>query len=210
LASIRAIIEALADEMVDDPETIQRYLSTAQKDVRSLSLLIDDLFEMAQIDAGGITINKELNSLSDLVSDTIESFSEIAKKQGVQLEGEIAPGIDYIYIDAPRISRVFNNLVSNALRHTPPGGAIKILITPLSGNAFIEVSNSGEMIPPEDIPHLFDRFYRGEKSRSRATGGSGLGLAISKGFVEAHGGTIDVESQPDLTRFYFNLPIADK
>jgi signal transduction histidine kinase len=209
LASIRAIIEALADDMVDDPATIHRYLSTAQKDVRFLSLLIDDLFEMAQLDAGGIKIQKELNSLSDLVSDTIESFSEMAQNQGVIVEGEIAPDLDHIYMDAPRISRVFNNLVSNALRHTPSGGIIKILVKPLMGNAYIEVNNTGDMIPTEDLPYIFERFYRGEKSRSRATGGSGLGLAISKGFVEAHGGTIGVESQPDITRFYFTLPTAE-
>jgi len=209
LASIRAIIEALADGMVDDPETIHRYLRTAKKDVRSLSLLIDDLFQMAQLDAGGLTIHKEMNSISDIVSDTIESFSEKAQRQGVQLEGEVAPGIDHFYLDASRISRVFNNLVTNALRHTPSGGVIKIYVKPSSGNAFIEVRNNGEKIPPEDLPFLFERFYRGEKSRSRATGGSGLGLAISKGFVEAHGGTIGVESRPEGTRFYFTLPMSD-
>jgi signal transduction histidine kinase len=206
LASIRAIIEALADEIVEDPATIHRYLNTAQKDVRSLSILIDDLFEMAQLDAGGITIHKELNSLSDLVSDTIESYSTMARNQGIHLEGEISPEIDYIYMDAPRISRVFNNLVSNALRYTPPEGLIKISIEHRIEYAYIEVSNSGDMIPPEDIPYIFDRFFRGEKSRSRATGGSGLGLAISKGFVEAHGGKIGVESNPEITRFYFTLP----
>ena len=208
LASIRAIIEALADEMVDDPETIQRYLRTAQKDVRSLSLLIDDLFQMAQLDAGGLTIHKEMNSISDLVSDTIESFSEMAQRQGVQLKGEVASGFNHVYLDAPRISRVFYNLVSNALRHTPSGGVIKIHVKPSAENAFIEVSNTGEMIPPEDLPFLFERFYRGEKSRSRATGGSGLGLAISKGFVEAHGGTVGVESRPEGTRFYFTIPMS--
>jgi signal transduction histidine kinase len=208
LASIRAIIEALADEMVDDPETIQRYLITAKKDVRSLSLLIDDLFQMAQLDAGGLKIHKEMNSISDLVSDTIESFSELAQKQGVQLEGKVAPGFEHFYLDAPRISRVFNNLVTNALRHTPSGGVIEIQVIPQASYAVIEISNSGEMIPPEDIPFLFERFYRGEKSRSRATGGSGLGLAISKGFIEAHGGTIGVESQPGSTCFYFTLPMS--
>ena len=163
---------------------------------------------MAQLDAGGLTIHKEMNSISDLVSDTIESFSEMAQSQGVQLEGDIAPDFDHFYLDAPRISRVFNNLVTNALRHTPSGGVIKIRIKSSARNAYIEVSNTGEMIPPEDLPFLFERFYRGEKSRSRATGGSGLGLAISKGFVEAHGGTIGVESRLEGTRFYFTLPMS--
>ena len=112
LASVRAIIEALADGMVDDPETVQRYLRTAQKDIGALSMLIDDLFQMAQIDAGGLKLEINDNSISDLISDTLESFSELAQRQGVHLEGRIDPGLDIVRMDAPRIGRVLNNLVT--------------------------------------------------------------------------------------------------
>jgi signal transduction histidine kinase len=209
LASIRAIIEALKDGMVEDPEMVQRYLVTAQRDIRYLSAMIDDLFQLAQIDAGGLQLNREPASLSDLVSDTLESFSEIASQQGIRLEGAVAPGCDPISIDVQRIGRVLNNLVRNALQHTPQGGAVQLSAFPTSGQVCVEVTDTGEGINPEDIPHLFERFYRGDKSGNRQTGGAGLGLAIAKGIVEAHDGKIFVESEHGKgSRFYFFLPLS--
>lgn len=206
LASIRAIIEALADGMVEDQDTVQRYLSTAQKEIKTLSLLIDDLFQMSQLDTGGLPLNKELNSMTDLVSDTLESFSELATKKGINLKGEVTAGVDPVLMDGQRISRVLDNLLSNALRYTSQGGEIELRVESKGKSIQVEVSNTGEQIEEKDLPFLFERFYRGEKSRSRSTGGSGLGLAIAKGIVEAHGGQIDVESRPGLTRFFFTLP----
>jgi signal transduction histidine kinase len=207
LASIRAIVEALADGMVEDAETQQRYLNTARRDIQNLSVLIDDLFEMAQFDAGGLKLDRELSSLADLISDTLESFSELAARQGVRLEGSVAPGMGPVLMDMQNIGRVLNNLVSNALRYTPAGGTVSITAAPLGGGARVEVADSGEGVPPEILPYIFDRFYRGDQSRNRATGGAGLGLAIAKGIVEAHGGEIGVESTPGQgARFYFTLP----
>jgi signal transduction histidine kinase len=207
LASIRAIVEALADEMVDDPETRRRYLRTAKRDILSLSNLIDDLFELAQLDAGGLTLDLQPNSLSDLLSDTLESFSALATERGVTLRGELEERIDAVPMDANRIGRVLNNLISNALRHTPPGGEVQLSARRAAGSVEVEVSDTGEGFSAEDLPHLFERFYRGEKSRSRATGGVGLGLAIAKGFVEAHGGQIHAGLVPDGgARFVLTLP----
>jgi signal transduction histidine kinase len=199
LASIRAIVEALADGVVDDPETVDRYLHTAQRDIRSLSVLIDDLFELAQLEAGGLRLELGLNSISDLISDTMESFSELAARQGVTLEGSVEPGVDPVVMDAQQIGRVLANLVGNALRHTPAGGTVQVQAAPTPASTGtegvqVQVRDSGEGIHPEDLPHVFDRFYRGEKSRNRSSGGAGLGLAIAKGIVEAHGGRISVES----------------
>jgi signal transduction histidine kinase len=206
LASIRAIVEALADGMVDDPETVQRYLRTAQRDIRSLALLIDDLFQMAQLEAGGLRLDRDLNSLTDLISDTLESFSALAVRQGQILEGNCEPGIDPVFIDARRIGQVLRNLVDNALRHTPEGGRVEVRCTRAPAGVLVEVIDSGEGIAPEDLPHIFEQFYRGEKSRSRATGGAGLGLAIARGIVQAHGGEMGVESRVgEGTRFYFTL-----
>jgi signal transduction histidine kinase len=207
LASIRAILEALADGMVEDPNTVQRYLRTAQKDIGALSSLIDDLFQMAQLDAGGLPLELGMNSISDLISDTLESFKELAARQGVALTGEVEPKVDPLWMDAQRIGRVLNNLIGNALRHTPDGGYIHVHAAALPQGVRVEVTDSGEGIRPEDLPYVFDRFYRGEKSRNRATGGAGLGLAIARGIIEAHGGRIAVESQTaQFTRFYFILP----
>ena len=203
---MRAVLEALYDGVVEDPETVKRYLGTAQRDVRSLSALIDDLFQMAQLDTGGIPLDKADSSLADLVSDTLESFSELANRQGVLLEGSVGPGVDPVLMDTQRIGRVLNNLISNALRHTPAGGQVEVKVRRAGAGVEVTVRDSGEGIRPEDLPHIFERFYRGEKSRSRATGGAGLGLAISRGIVQAHGGEISVASQPGDTRFTFTLP----
>ena len=209
LTSIRVMLEALADGIVDDPDTVQRYLQTAQRHIRSLSVLIDDLFEMAELDAGGLHLDQRPNSISDLISDTLESFSALAAQQGVALEGSFEPGIDPVCMDAGKIGRVLANLVSNALQHTPAGGHVHVRATRFGEAIQIEVRDSGEGIDPEDLPHVFDQFYRGEKSRSRDTGGSGLGLAIAKGIVEAHGGRIGAESSlGEGTRFFFSLPAA--
>lgn len=105
LASIRAVLEALADGVVDEPATVQRYLATAQRDVRSLSSLIDDLFQMAQLDAGGLPLDRSKNSLADLISDTLESFSELAARQGTRLEGNAESMVDPVVMDTPRIGR---------------------------------------------------------------------------------------------------------
>jgi len=207
LASIRAIVEALADGMVEDADTRQRYLNTARRDIQELSALIDDLFEMAQIDAGGLRLEREPSSLADLISDTLESFSELAAREAVRLDGSIAPGVGRVLMDVQSIGRVLDNLVSNALRHTAAGGTVSIKAAPAAAGVRVEVADSGQGIPPEILPHIFDRFYRGEQSRSRATGRAGLGLAIAKGIVEAHGGEIGVESAVGKgARFYFTLP----
>jgi signal transduction histidine kinase len=209
LASIRVIVEALADGVVQDTATVERYLQTAQRDIRSLSRLIDDLFEMAQLDAGGLQLERRPNSIADLISDTLESFSAQAERQGVRLEGSCASGVDPVWIDAQQIGRVLANLVSNALRHTPAGGTVSVRALTTAESAQVEIADTGEGINADDLPHVFEQFYRGEKSRSRATGGAGLGLAIAKGIIEAHGGRIWVESRPGQgTRFCCTLPAS--
>ena len=209
LASIRAIVEALADGVVEDPDTVHRYLNTAQREIRSLSLLIDDLFELAQIEAGGLRLELLPNSISDLISDTLESFSELAARQEVTLDASAEPGVDPVLMDARQIGRVLANLLGNALRHTPAGGTVQVQATRTAEKVLVEIADTGEGMDAEDLPHVFERFYRAEKSRSRATGGSGLGLAIAKGIVEAHGGQIHVESATGQgTRFFFTLSVA--
>ncbi|HLF75512.1 MAG TPA: ATP-binding protein [Anaerolineales bacterium] len=207
LTSMRAILEALSDGIVEDPETVKRYLITAQRDVRSLSALIDDLFQMAQLDAGGFPLHRAGASLNDLVSDTLESFAELAKQRDITLEGHAESDVDPVFMDTQAIGRVLNNLISNALRHTPPGGRVSVWVRRTDSGVDVTVSDTGEGIHAEDIPHIFKRFYRGEKSRSRETGGAGLGLAIARGIVRAHGGDIRVESQVGKgTQFSFHIP----
>jgi signal transduction histidine kinase len=207
LASMRAILEALSDGVVDEPEMVKRYLLTAQRDVMSLSALIDDLFQMSQLDAGGFPLHRAPASLNDLVSDTLESFSQLAKQQEITLEGQVESDVDPVLMDTQAIGRVFNNLISNALRHTPPQGRVSVWVRREGPGVDVTVSDTGEGIRGQDIPHIFERFYRGDASRRRGTGGAGLGLAIARGIVQAHGGDIQVQSEPGKgTQFTFHLP----
>ena len=207
LASMRAILEAVSDGVVDDPGTVKRYLNTAQRDVSNLSALIDDLFQMAQLDAGGFPLNKDVSSLSDLVSDTLESFTELAKQQGIALEGNVDLNVDPVHMDTQAIGRVLNNLIGNALRHSARG-RVSVWVRRSELGVDVTVSDTGEGIREEDLAHIFERFYRGDASRSRNRGsGAGLGLAIARGIVRAHGGDIKVESQVGKgTQFTFFIP----
>ncbi len=213
LASARALIEAVADGVAADRETEERYLSSARRELAHLSRLVDDLFELARIDAGALQLTFEEASLHDLISDTISSFQPQAERRGVTLVGEVSGEVDPVLVNPPRLQRVLHNLVSNALRHTPADGTVALCVTPEGDDVRVEVSDTGEGIATEDLPRVFERSFRTERSRTRAeredTPGAGLGLAIARGLIEAHGGTMDVES--DLgrgSRFYFTLKRA--
>jgi signal transduction histidine kinase len=210
LASTRALIEALADGVATDPQTESRYLSSASRELEHLSRLVDDLFELARIDAGLLQLTFEETSLHDLISDTISSFQPQAKQLGVTLVGEVSDDVDPVLVNPPRLQRVLHNLLSNALRHTPTDGTVALRATPRGDEVRVEVSDTGEGISAEDLPRVFERSFRAERSRTRAgredSPGAGLGLAIVRGLIEAHGGTIDVQS--DLghgSRFLFTL-----
>jgi len=208
LASMRAVLEALSDGVVEDPETVKRYLNTAQRDVKNLSVLIDDLFQMAQLDAGGFPLHRAEASLNDLVSDTLESFTELAKQQEITLEGNVDSDVDPVHMDTQAIGRVLNNLIGNALRHTFNQGRVSVWVRRTTQGIEVTVSDTGEGIRADDLPHIFERFYRGDAARSRNRGtGAGLGLAIARGIVQAHGGDIHVESAIGKgTQFTFYIP----
>lgn len=200
LASVRALVEALADGVAADPETEKRYLASAGREIEHLSRLVDDLFELARIDAGVLQLTLEEASLHDMISDTIASFQPQAQSRGVRLVGEVSEGVDPVLMNPPRLQRVLHNLVSNALRHTPADGTVALRAVPGDREVEVEVSDTGEGIATEDLPHVFERSFRGEKSRTRPeeanAPGAGLGLAIARGLVEAHGGTIQAHSSP--------------
>ncbi len=210
LASTRALIEAVADGVAADPEAEARYLSSARRELTHLSRLVDDLFELARIDAGVLQLTLEESSLHDLISDTISSFQPQADNRSVRLVGEISGDVDPVLANPPRLQRVLHNLVSNALRHTPADGTVALRAAPHGSEVRVEVSDTGEGIAPEDLPRVFERSFRAERSRTRSeedgAPGAGLGLAIARGLIEAHGGTMDVESSlGGGSRFRFTL-----
>jgi len=197
LTSIRAMIETLHDGVVQDPATIRRYYQTIRSDIIGLNSLIDDLFELAQLDAGGLVLDMSWHSLGDMISDTLESFRALAEQRGITLHGEVGADVDPVLLNAPKIGRVLTNLLGNALRYTPDGGEVYVAAARTAEGVKVTVQDSGPGFNPDDLPRLFEQFYRGEQARSRATGGAGLGLAIARGIVEAHNGRIWAENAPE-------------
>lgn len=209
LASIRAMVEAINDGVVADEVTVGRYMQTIGAEVERLRTLINDLFELSQIDAGALELRPERGSLHDLISDTLRSFGAPAAQRGVHLAGSVHAALPPVRMDGARVQRVLDNLVGNALRHTPTGGTVE-LRAEVDGDAVrVTVQDSGEGIPPHELPHVFQPFYRGDAARSRP-GGAGLGLTIARGIVELHGGRLWVESAPGRgTAFHFTLPTEE-
>ena len=209
LTSMRAMIEALLDGVVDDPETVRRYLGGTQAEIQHLSRLIDDLFELARLDVGHPALAFEWSSLSDLLSDLVGGL-HLPPDRAITLQTEVAPDLDPVYMAPDKIERVLYNLLDNAVRHTPPGGTITLTARRQADGITVAVHNTGSLIAVADQPLIFERFYRGgDASRSGSSGGrgTGLGLAIARGFVEAHGGVIRVTSTPAQgTTFTFSLP----
>jgi signal transduction histidine kinase len=210
LASLQLVIDALVDGVADDPQTQQRYLRTAQIEIANLKELINDLFELSQLESGHIDLKLQRTSLSDLLSDTLSAMRAMAERRGVRLDGHVSSDIDPVRMDPEKIQRVLYNLLSNAIRHTPGGGEVLLMAETIPGGVRVTVRDSGEGISSEDLPHVFERFYRSEQARTRdqdGERGAGLGLAIARGLIEAHRGTIEVESQPGQgARFTFTIP----
>jgi two-component system OmpR family sensor kinase/two-component system sensor histidine kinase BaeS len=181
-----------------------------------LNRLISDLRELAQAEAGQLGLNIQPTKLHPLVEGAADLFVELAREKEVNLETTLPDHLPPVQADPDRVRQVLHNLLTNALRHTPAGGRITIQVDPPAeedATTFVQVtvSDTGPGIPAKDLPHVFDRFWRADKSRSREYGGSGLGLAIARQLVEAQGGQIGVESDgvPDQgSRFWFTLPVA--
>ena len=193
LASMRAMVEAVEDGVVSDPETVHRYLRTIKGEVAHLSTLIDDLFELARLDSGTLELHLQPVSAGELLAVVLESMAIQAEERVLHIS---SPGTTLapVLVDPQKIQRVLYNLVQNAICYTPSDGAISVSVHDLGPMVQIDVADTGQGIPNEELDKIFGRFYRGEKSRSREYGGSGLGLAIAKGIVEAHGGRIWVQS----------------
>jgi len=196
ITSIRVMIEALHDGVVDDRDTVQRYYRTIRADIIALNSLIDDLFELAQLEAGGLRIELASHSLRDLVSDTLEVFQPLAAQRKVALVGEVADDLDPVRLNAAKINRVLANLLSNALRYTPDGGVVRLTAVRTPEGVMVTVQDSGSGFNEADMPRIFEQFYRGEQARTRAAGGAGLGLAIARAIVVAHNGRIWAENAP--------------
>jgi signal transduction histidine kinase len=204
LASIRAMVEAITDGVVDEP-TSRRYLENVLNETARLGALIDDLFELSQIDTGALRLDFVETKVAGIISEAVSSMEPQARARGIHFESQLPENDARVVADPPRLQRALYNLIHNALRHTPSDGTVMLAAASTPDEVVISVSDTGEGIPEQDLPFVFDRFWRGDPSRHED--GVGLGLAISKSIVEAHRGRIWAESMPGKgSRFSLALP----
>jgi two-component system OmpR family sensor kinase/two-component system sensor histidine kinase BaeS len=191
---------------IDEEETARLYDET-----RLLSRLVDDLRELAQAEAGQLQLNLGKIDLKVVIASTADVFNAMAAEKHISIAVDAPADLPPVKADSERVSQVLRVLLSNALRHTPANGTIKLAAVVVSDKQQVGVSvqDTGDGIAPDELPFVFERFWRGDKSRARETGGSGLGLAIAKQLIESQGGSIGVESHIGQgSRFWFMLPMA--
>ena len=205
LTVIQGNLEAMLDGVL--PSSPQE-IATLRDETALLARLVSDLRLLSLAEAGQLKLERVEVDPTELITRAVEPFRLQAQSSQIELALEIAANLPFINVDADRIAQVIRNLLNNALRHTAAGGTITLTCRKETAQSLlITVSDTGEGIPPDDLPFVFDRFYRADKSRSRASGGSGIGLTIAKQLVEAHGGKVWVESQPGRgATFGFTLP----
>jgi signal transduction histidine kinase len=202
IASMQAMLEALEDGLAQPDD----YLPVLQQQVQSLALLVDDLFELARIDAGALTLELRDAKLAGLVHACLRGLQAEARLRRVTLEARVDD--DAIAWCAPdQLQRVLLNLVTNALRHTPSDGSVAVLVDPHPRGFQVSVEDTGEGLAPEAQRRMFEGFWRGDAARTTGTAGAGLGLAIARGLVEAQGGQIWAEPRAGGgARVCFTLP----
>jgi signal transduction histidine kinase len=205
ISNLRGYLEAISDGLVQPDE---KAIKSLHEEADSLARLVADLQELTLADSGKLKITMQPEDISKLVQESVRAIQGKAANKGISVSSELPEVLPLVDIDAQRIKQVLNNLLDNAIAHTGAGGSVSITSRQQEDSIFISVTDTGEGIPPEHLPLIFERFYRVDKSRTRATGGTGLGLTIAKRLVEAHGGTIGVTSQPGQgSVFTFSLPV---
>jgi signal transduction histidine kinase len=209
LASLQGYLETLHFKHAElAPEERRAYLETALKQTEQLSRLVGRLFDLAKLDSAQAVVTPEPFALGDLVQDVIQDFELAARQKGIAIHTSARPDLPLVIGDIGLIERALRNLIENALRYTETGGTVTVFASPGTGSAVVEVADTGIGIPAHELPRIFDRFYRIEKSRGLAEGNAGLGLAITKRILELHGSTIGVTSDPGKTVFRFTVRYA--
>jgi signal transduction histidine kinase len=208
LANIKGYLEAASDGLIETNEDTIRKLD---EEATLLTRLVDDLQELSLAEAGELKLDCEPVEISQIIKTTVQMMQTKASQKDVVLEFTLADNLPEVYIDIHRISQVLRNLIENAITATPPGGTISISTQQIEDYIEVGVEDNGEGIPTDDLDNIFERLYRVDKSRARATGGSGLGLTIARRLVEAHGGHIRVESEQGKgSCFSFTIPITHR
>lgn len=214
LTSIAGFSQAIVDGVVDDREGIVRSARVINDEARRLQRLISDLLDLSKIESGSFPLDIHEVDCASFLTGALDILRQQAEAEGKHLTVQIPPNSPFVRVDPDRVAQVIRNLVANALAFTGPGGHIEVRARPsasTSGMMEIEVRDDGRGIRPEDLPLIFDRFYRADPARSGLRGGAGLGLAIAKEIVEAHGGTIRAISELGKgSTFTFTVPLASR
>lgn len=209
LSLIQGYAEALADGVADSKETEREYAAIIAEEGIRLKKMVDELLDLAHLERHDLPLQKERIEIAPLLERIFREVNQAFAEKGVELISQVAPGISHISAQPDRLAQVLLNLLTNALRHSPPGGRVTVTVSP-TGKGMIRftVADTGPGIPAQHLSHVWERFYRVDKARSRSEGGSGLGLAIVKQIVEAHGGKVGVASLEGRgATFWFDLPL---
>ncbi len=207
LAGIRAVTEALEDGLVSDPETVGRYHRTLREEAETLTVLVDDLFQLSRIQAGTLHLNLERSSIGDLVSDAVAAAEPLARRRGISLVGQLEEPMPELVLSMPEISRVIRNLLENAIRHSRPDSTVLLEAGTEPDHVYVSVTDACGGIPEAEIDRVFQTGFRSATARTPGHDGAGLGLAIARGLVEAHKGRIDVVNESGGCRFTFQLSL---
>jgi two-component system sensor histidine kinase BaeS len=209
VANILVTAEALLAGAAEDPEQRRRMLEAIAREAERLARLVRQLLDLLSFQSGRMQLAAQPVAVRDLVEDAVGRFAPRAAALGVALEGAAGRGPGVVDVDPDRMAEVLDNLIDNALRHTPRGGTVRVAYAAEEGGVALRVADTGRGIPAHDLPFVFEKFYRGDAARSRDAGGTGLGLAIVKAIVDAHGGTVAVDSAPGRgATFIVRLPAA--
>lgn len=210
LTSIIGYLGLIEDKQYQNEEDILKYTHIAYEKAKQMKNLVDDLFEYTKVQQHGAPVNIMRVDLDQLLEQLTASFALEAERRGIEISSKVVPNPLMIEADPEKLGRVFNNLVANAFKYGNGASYIRITAHQEQANVVVKVANDGTPIPKEAQSHLFERFYRAEASRSRATGGTGLGLAIVRSIVDLHHGQVTVTSDENETAFIVTLPLKQE
>ncbi|TLS35627.1 ATP-binding protein [Pseudalkalibacillus caeni] len=211
IAMLQGYSEAIVDDVVGSEEEKQEVAKIIYDESLRMGRLVNELLDLARMEAGHTELRYDLVNLFEFSEKIIRKFSGLARERKVTLNHSVDGKERMIYLDPDRIEQVLTNLVDNALRHTPEGGQVELYVKSLENGVQIDVQDTGSGIPEDDLPFVFERFYKADKARTRGRSGTGLGLAIARNIVEAHGGYITVHSKKNEgTTFSFFIPDSNK
>lgn len=210
LSTMKILIETILYQSPIDPDMTKEFLTDVNKEIDRLNRIVSDLLTLVNIDSGGMKLNLTDINLNDLLLEQVKRLAPLSRENGIELECS-AKELMEVNGDSVKLTQVIYNVIDNAIKYTPRGGEVHISLTRSGKRAIIRIADTGIGVPAADLPHIFDRFYRVDKARSRATGGTGLGLSIVKQIVLLHGGNITAASEEGKgTTFTIDLPLSAK